>query len=94
MVDYEGIYGEYGRKYNDEDIVFQDGLLMIIQSHKVFEQFLSGGTSKPVSLKDISDKYPLTKMVIYESGSFGYIFRYMNHPENGWESVGRTRGYA
>lgn|GEM_PF-5354143 len=53
-----------------------------------------GEYDKPITLADISEKYPLVRMVISESGLDGKVYRYGNHEVGVWEEVGTTIGYA
>ena len=53
-----------------------------------------GEYDEPITLADISEKYPLVRMVISESGLEGKVYRYGNHEVGVWEEVGNTIGYA
>lgn len=49
---------------------------------------------EPVSLDRILKIYPTVDIVIFESDTYGDIYRYNNHNDGEWEKVGRTVGYV
>lgn len=101
MIDLAGALGEHGKKYNDEDPIFYDGILRIIcelgdnyvicTAHRIV---LTPEYDEPLSLADIAKKYRNVKKVIYETWTSGMIFNYKNHKDGeDWELVGTTIGF-
>jgi len=100
------MWGSTGIKPDEEEI-FYDGFLYIIsRSDKTHENFtvdaicLCAEYDEPLSLADISEKYPNVCKVIFEDALRGAVYNYGNHAteKNGtaekWEKVGETLGYA
>lgn len=94
MLDCVGYFGEKGRRYEDKDVYFHDGILYLIFKERVITKYLNAEFNKPISLKEIAEKYPLVRKVIFDDAMKGVILNYMNHPAEGWEAVGTTIGYA
>ena len=86
------------------EVVFDDGGLHIICAEsipfssrmKIFGDVivLNPEYDNPITLAEISKKYPLVYLVIYNEPLKGKIYSYQNHEEGVWEEVGETRGYA
>ena len=94
-----------GYKKDDDKVVFYDCMLTIIEQlnkitsdnpeseFKATEIVLCAEYDEPMSLKDITAKFPKVWMLISETALKGEIYRYNNHGD-GWELVGQTVGYA
>lgn len=89
----------------DADVVFYDGMIWIITLNKtngrsipekgiVERIILHPEYDTPVSLKDISEKYPEATMLIFESALDGEVYMKDNHRIGEWELIGKTLGYA
>jgi len=86
----------------DDEVVFYDGVLMIICKYSIEEdcechQIIIDPQYKPetvMSLKDIAKKYPTVSTVIHDGALSGEVYSYGNHKYGEWELVGETVGYA
>lgn len=91
--------------FNAEDIYFVDGFLYIIsRDMNKFDGVhveaeckcfcLNAGYDRPIKLVDIPKKYPNVCMVIFESATWGEVYKYGNYTPGEWIDTGRTNGYA
>lgn len=99
MIDYVGALGEKGKTYNDEEPIFNDGILRIITEFKnmgaVTKIVLDPQYDEPISLVNIEEQYSNVKKVLYDSWQSGMIFNYKNHKDGEvWELVGTTIGFV
>lgn len=87
----------YDPRKND-NVTFYDGIIKIIcgvdAGASIKEIFLNGEFDEPLSLNRIKAENEDVRMVIYEEGLVGYIYKFNNHGNNKWELAGRTKGYA
>ena len=89
-----------GEKTPDDQVVFQDGILLIIQKDcfgvgVVERRYIHADFDEEVlTLKDITEQYPDVDWLIYEMGLSGEVYHLGNHKEGEWELVGETVGYA
>lgn len=102
-----------GGKTPDNEVIFYDGFLYIISCEKEPEIFggeyhdaeysvdvkcLDGVYEEPITLADITERYPNVSKVIYDDALKGYVYNYGNHrfekDSEMWELVGTTLGYA
>ena len=103
-----------GVKPDDEEF-FADGFLYIISRDKepyddengyhdaeysIDVKCLNAEYDEPLSLADISDRYPNVCKVIFDDCLRGAVYNYGNHKHEKdgtaekWEKVGQTLGYA
>ena len=99
MIEYIGAYGDKGKDYPDNEIMFDDGILYIVNvDEKEYQSItIDPEYSKPISLWSIAPNFnsPYGEhiILIYENYSSGIVFRYGNHGK-GWETVGTTIGFV
>ena len=88
--------------------VFNDGILTIvtkgymedlssalnIKRGSVYTIYLDPESHREISLRDIVERYPNVKIVIYDEPLVGKVYRYGNRNTDEWEVVGNTVGYA
>lgn len=100
----------------DNEVIFYDGFLYIISrikdgywSEKEFVEdeyaidviTLTLPYTRPITLAEISEKYPKVQKLIFDDAMRGYVYSYGNHAYDKnekniemWELVGTTVGYA
>ncbi len=99
MIDYIGAYGKPCKEYPDNEVMFDDGILYIINEdkEKTSKKIIDPEFDKPISLWSIAPNFnhPYGEhiILIYESYTSGIVFRYGNHGKS-WETVGTTIGFA
>ena len=88
-----------GENIPDENVIFSDGILTIIQMDDfhvgaIEKKFIHGEYGDCPTLKDITEQYPNVEWLIFEMGLSGEVYHLGNHKEGEWELVGKTMGYA
>ena len=89
----------------DEEVKFYDGFLWIIcLDNTITGEYAGVGTvyriclcpeyDEPISLKDIANKYPKVRRVIFDDLLTSRIYSRGNHVDGEWEKIGETLGYA
>ena len=84
------------------DVIFYDGFLYVISVTGEYEDIkhsldflcITPQYDEPMSLKDIAERYPKVKKVLYENYMVGGVYNYGNHEPGIWERVGSTVGFA
>lgn len=77
------------------DEPFWDGYLYVLygdyEDMKVHSKIMCAEYDAPITLNEILNFFPKTKMVIFESALGGSVYKRIN---NEWLKVGKTIGYA